>query len=89
MVDVHDGTLVLQGELKRHVEALVQRRDGGVCLDQLLRLLGDDLAQQGGDIVKVVVEGIVTNLDFEYDILSHPVFVSGKTNTHFIPDYFE
>jgi acetyl-CoA carboxylase biotin carboxylase subunit len=35
------------------------------------------------------VDGITTNLDFQYDILNHPAFLSGDINTHFIPDYFE
>ena len=38
---------------------------------------------------EVVVDGITTNLDFQYDILNHPVFLSGNINTHFISDYFE
>ena len=38
---------------------------------------------------EVVVDGITTNLDFQYDILNHPVFLSGNVNTHFIPEYFE
>ena len=38
---------------------------------------------------EVVVDGITTNLDFQYDILNHPAFLSGDINTHFIPDYFE
>ena len=37
---------------------------------------------------EVVVEGISTNLDFQYEILSHPVFVKGEINTHFIQDFF-
>lgn len=49
----------------------------------------DAIRKMQSALGEVVVEGIVTNLDFEYDILNHPVFVSGKTNTHFIPDYFE
>lgn len=49
----------------------------------------DAIRKMQSALGEVVVEGIVTTLDFEYDILSHPVFVSGKTNTHFIPDYFE
>lgn len=49
----------------------------------------DAIRKMQSALGEVVVEGIITNLDFEYDILSHPVFVSGKTNTHFIPDYFE
>lgn len=49
----------------------------------------DAIRKMQSALGEVVVEGITTNLDFAYDILSHPVFVSGKTNTHFIPDYFE
>ncbi len=49
----------------------------------------DAIRKMQSALGEVVVEGIVTNLDFEYEILSHPVFVAGKTNTHFIPDYFE
>lgn len=49
----------------------------------------DAIRKMQSALGEVVVEGIVTNLDFEYEILNHPVFVAGKTNTHFIPDYFE
>lgn len=49
----------------------------------------DAIRKMQSALGEVVVEGIITNLDFEYDILRHPVFVSGETNTHFIPDYFE
>ena len=38
---------------------------------------------------EVVVDGVTTNLDFQYEMLEHPVFLSGDINTHFIPDYFE
>ena len=37
---------------------------------------------------EVVIEGVVTNIDFQYDILNHPVYKEGSINTHFIPDYF-
>lgn len=49
----------------------------------------DAIRKMQSALGEVVVDGIITNLDFQYDILSHPVFVSGKVNTHFIPDYFE
>lgn len=38
---------------------------------------------------EVVIEGIDTNIDFQYQIINHEKFQSGETNTHFIPDYFE
>ncbi|MEG0961534.1 MAG: acetyl-CoA carboxylase biotin carboxylase subunit [Lachnospiraceae bacterium] len=49
----------------------------------------DAIRKMQSALGEVVLEGITTNLDFQYDILNHPVFVSGKTNTHFISDYFE
>lgn len=49
----------------------------------------DAIRKMHSALGEVVVDGITTNLDFQYDILSHPVFVSGETNTHFIQDYFE
>lgn len=38
---------------------------------------------------EVVIEGIDTNIDFQYQIINHEKFQFGETNTHFIPDYFE
>ncbi|MFP3154119.1 acetyl-CoA carboxylase biotin carboxylase subunit [Lachnospiraceae bacterium ZAX-1] len=49
----------------------------------------DAIAKMQSALGELVVEGITTNLDFQYEILSHPVFLSGETNTHFIEDYFE
>ncbi|MGN0485123.1 MAG: acetyl-CoA carboxylase biotin carboxylase subunit [Lachnospiraceae bacterium] len=37
---------------------------------------------------EVVIEGVVTNIDFQYDIINHPVYEAGEITTHFIPDYF-
>ena len=39
-------------------------------------------------IVELVIEGINTNLDFQYDILSDPDFQSGNVDTNFIPSHF-
>lgn len=49
----------------------------------------DAIRKMRSALGEVVVDGITTNLDFQYDILNHPVFLSGNINTHFIPDYFE
>jgi len=49
----------------------------------------DAIRKMRSALGEVVVDGITTNLDFQYDILNHPVFLSGDINTHFIPDYFE
>ena len=49
----------------------------------------DAIRKMRSALGEVVVDGITTNLDFQYDILNHPAFLSGDINTHFIPDYFE
>lgn len=38
---------------------------------------------------EVVIEGISTNIDFQYEILSNEAFQAGDVNTHFIQDFFE
>ena len=35
------------------------------------------------------IDGVITNLDYQYEIVSHSVFGSGNFNTQFIQDYFE
>ena len=52
---------VFARKMERHLYALVQRTDGGVLLDQHIHLILDDLAQQGGDILVVVVEGVAVD----------------------------
>lgn len=37
---------------------------------------------------ELIIEGIDTNLDFQYEILEHPVFEQGNVDTDFIPTYF-
>ena len=49
----------------------------------------DAIRKMRSALGEVVIDGITTNLDFQYEILSHPAFFSGEVNTHFIPDYFE
>lgn len=46
------------------------------------------IAKMRSALGEVVVEGIRTNIDFQYDIINHPVYVSGNIDTHFIPDNF-
>ena len=42
--------------------------------------------QQGE--VFVTDDGTETDLDFQYEILSHEAYQKGDTDTHFIPTYF-
>ena len=39
-----------------------------------------------GALDEMVVVGVETNLDFQYQIIRHPVFVQGKADTGFIED---
>ncbi len=36
---------------------------------------------------EMYISGIKTNLDFQYQILRHPVFCEGKADTGFIDNY--
>lgn len=38
---------------------------------------------------EIVVEGVDTNLDFQYEIFHNERFVNGKTDTHFIQDEYD
>ncbi len=49
----------------------------------------DAIRKMRSALGEVVVDGITTNLDFQYDMLNHPVFLSGNVNTNFIPEYYE
>lgn len=37
---------------------------------------------------EVILEGITTNLDFQYDLITHSAFAEGEITTDFIPQYF-
>ncbi|MDR0923674.1 MAG: acetyl-CoA carboxylase biotin carboxylase subunit [Hungatella sp.] len=37
---------------------------------------------------ELIIEGIETNVDFQFDILSHDAYRSGEVDTDFIPKYF-
>lgn len=37
---------------------------------------------------ELIIEGIETNVDFQFDILSHDAYRSGDVDTDFIPKYF-
>lgn len=46
------------------------------------------IARMRSALGELVIEGIETNLDFQFEILSHPAYQGGDTDTHFIPTYF-
>lgn len=46
------------------------------------------IAKMRSALGELIIEGIETNLDFQFDILSHPAYRQGDTDTHFIQTYF-
>lgn len=46
------------------------------------------IAKMRSALGELVIEGIETNLDFQYEILNHEAFQKGDIDTHFIPTYF-
>ena len=46
------------------------------------------IAKMRSALGELIIEGIDTNLDFQYEILSHEAYQKGDTDTHFIPTYF-
>lgn len=47
------------------------------------------IAKMRSALGELNIDGVVTNLDYQYDIINHSVFRSGDINTHFIEDYFD
>ena len=46
------------------------------------------IAKMRSALGELIIEGIDTNLDFQYEILNNPEFEAGNTDTDFIPTYF-
>lgn len=46
------------------------------------------IAKMRSALGELVIEGVFTNLDFQYDILNDPDFEEGNIDTDFIPDHF-
>ncbi|HJA72487.1 MAG TPA: acetyl-CoA carboxylase biotin carboxylase subunit [Candidatus Lachnoclostridium stercoravium] len=46
------------------------------------------IAKMRGALGELIIEGIDTNIDFEFDILSNEAFQDGDVDTNFIPTYF-
>jgi acetyl-CoA carboxylase biotin carboxylase subunit len=57
---------------------IVFAKDRDSAIDKMRSALGE-----------VNVEGITTNLDYQYEIINHPVFQSGDITTGFIEEYFD
>ncbi len=46
------------------------------------------IAKMRSALGELIIEGIETNLDFQYEILNHEAFQKGDIDTHFIQTYF-
>lgn len=57
---------------------IVYGKDRQTAIDKMRSALGE-----------INIDGITTNLDYQYDIITHPVFQSGNITTSFIENYFE
>ncbi|WP_455191555.1 acetyl-CoA carboxylase biotin carboxylase subunit [Eubacterium ramulus] len=57
---------------------IVHGKDRQTAIDKMRSALGE-----------INIDGITTNLDYQYDIITHPVFQSGNITTSFIENYFE
>ena len=57
---------------------IVYGKDRQTAIDKMRSALGE-----------VNIDGSTTNLDYQYDIITHPVFQSGNITTSFIENYFE
>lgn len=47
------------------------------------------IAKMRSTLGEVIIEGVQTNLDFQYDILNQKDFLEGKVTTHFIEEHYE
>ena len=68
VVDMHHGAAVAQRIADGHLAALVQCGDGGILLDEPVGVGGDDLSDEGGDILKMVVKGVSVDAAFFHNI---------------------
>ena len=60
------------------MKIIVHDRDRKSAIDKMISTLGE-----------LVIEGVKTNIDFQYEILNNEDFQSGDITTHFIPEHYE
>lgn len=60
------------------VKVIVYDRDRQSAIQKMISTLGE-----------VVIEGVKTNIDFQYDLLNQPDFQSGDITTDFIPQHYD
>lgn len=60
------------------LKVIVHDKDRTSAIQKMVSVLGE-----------IIIGGVKTNLDFQYEILNHEKFKEGDINTHFIQTYFE
>jgi len=60
------------------LKVMVYDRDRQSAIKKMINVLGE-----------VVIEGVSTNLDFQYKILNNEDFQNGKVDTHFIQEHYD
>ena len=60
------------------MKIIVHDRDRKSAIDKMISTLGE-----------LVIEGVKTNIDFQYEILNNEDFQAGDITTHFIPEHYE
>ena len=60
------------------MKIIVHDRDRKSAIDKMISTLGE-----------LVIEGVKTNIDFQYELLNNEDFQSGYITTHFIPEHYE
>ncbi|MCI7812726.1 MAG: acetyl-CoA carboxylase biotin carboxylase subunit [Robinsoniella sp.] len=58
-------------------KVIVHDKDRASAINKMRSALGE-----------LILEGVVTNIDFQYEILNNKDFQEGKTSTDFIPEHF-
>ena len=58
-------------------KVIVHGRDRKETIDKMRSALGE-----------LIIDGVTTNVDFQYEILNHPDFQNGNATTDFIPSHF-
>lgn len=58
-------------------KVIVHGRDRKETIDKMRSALGE-----------LIIDGVTTNVDFQYEILNHPDFQNGNVTTDFIPSHF-
>ena len=59
------------------MKVIVHDKDRASAIAKMRSVLGE-----------VIIEGVKTNLDFQYDILKQKDFEEGRVTTHFIEEHY-